>query len=63
MYQIANVPHVDPREARADIPECLVKVIDRLLQKTPEARYQTGAEVSAELRRCVPAQAAEAAAS
>jgi serine/threonine-protein kinase len=57
MYQIANVPHVDPRETRADIPECLVKVIDRLLQKTPEDRYQTGAEVSTELRRCVPAEA------
>jgi serine/threonine-protein kinase len=60
MYQIANVPHTDPREARADVPECLVKIIDRLLQKTPEARYQTGVEVSAELRRCVPAEAAGA---
>jgi serine/threonine-protein kinase len=56
MYQIANVPHADPRELRAEIPECLVKIVDRLLQKTPEARYQSGGELSADLRRCVPHQ-------
>ncbi len=60
MYQIANVPHVDPRELRADIPECLAKIVDRLLQKTPEARYPSGAEASADLRRCVPLPAAGA---
>ncbi|UCH53396.1 MAG: CHASE2 domain-containing protein [Pseudomonadota bacterium] len=54
MYQIANVPQVDPRELRGDIPDCLVAVVNRLLQKSPDARYAQGAEVSADLRRCVP---------
>lgn len=52
MYQIANAPHPEPRSARADLPDCVARIIDRLLQKDPAARYPNGAEVKQDLAAC-----------
>jgi serine/threonine-protein kinase len=55
MYKIANDSPVDIRTLNPDVPECLVAIIDKALAKDVEARYQTGAELAAELRACLPA--------
>ncbi len=52
MYQIANAPTPDIRKLRPDIPEHMVVIIKRLLQKKPEKRYQTGDAVKQELEQC-----------
>jgi eukaryotic-like serine/threonine-protein kinase len=53
MYQIANVPHADARRLRPDLPDCVIHIIDHLLEKDPAARYQTGAEVKRDLLPCL----------
>ena len=52
MYKIANEPHPDITTLRPDVPDCLVAVIDRALQKDVGARYQTGTDMAADLRQC-----------
>ena len=39
------------REVNPDVPDWLAAIIDKLLEKTPEARYQTAAEVASILER------------
>ncbi|CAB1368573.1 CHASE2 domain-containing serine/threonine-protein kinase [Denitratisoma oestradiolicum] len=55
MFKIANEPHPDIRTVRPDLPECLVAVIDRALVKDADQRYQTGAEMAADLKSCIAA--------
>jgi serine/threonine-protein kinase len=38
---ILHEPHTDPREHRANVPDALVAVIDKALQKDKAQRYQT----------------------
>jgi len=40
-----------PTEHRADVPECLSRILLKLLEKTPEQRYQTAAGVIHDLTR------------
>jgi PAS domain S-box-containing protein len=49
---IARQP-LPPSERRQDIPHCVSAIIDKLLAKTPEERYQTAAGVESDLRRCL----------
>jgi eukaryotic-like serine/threonine-protein kinase len=58
MYQIANVAHPEPGSVRADLPECVTRILDKLLRKDPAARYQTGADVKQDLIACREAVAA-----
>jgi serine/threonine-protein kinase len=60
MYQIANQPAPSARSLRPDLPQALADVLDRALAKSPGDRFQTGAELAAQLRRCM-ASADEAA--
>ena len=53
MYQIANQPAPSVRSLRPDLPQALADVLDRTLAKSPGDRYQTGAELAAQLRRCI----------
>src|SRR5258708_17574759 len=48
--QIARQP-VPPNERVADVPGPLSAIVMKLLAKTAEERYQTGAGVEADLRR------------
>ena len=53
MYQIANQPAPSVRSLRPELPQALADVLDRTLAKSPGDRYQTGAELAAQLRRCI----------
>jgi serine/threonine-protein kinase len=52
MQQIAEAPHPPLRAYRPDLPACVESVIDRALAKSPEARYDTGAQMAAALEDC-----------
>ncbi len=53
MFKIANEPHPHIREFNPQVPECLAAIIDKTLAKDNVQRYQTGAELAADLRSCV----------
>ncbi|MBZ0143957.1 MAG: CHASE2 domain-containing protein [Rhodocyclaceae bacterium] len=53
MFKIANEPHPHIREFNPQVPECLAAIIDRALAKDNGQRYQTGAEMAADLRACM----------
>ena len=61
MYQIANQPAPSVRSLRPELPQALADVLDRALAKSPADRYQSGAELAAQLRRCATGGAAMAA--
>ena len=53
MYQIANEPHPEIQNLRADLPPCVRTFMDKALAKDPERRFQTGEEFSQGLRKCL----------
>jgi serine/threonine-protein kinase len=52
MQQIAEFPHPPLRSYRPDLPACVESIIDRALAKTPEERFETGAQMAAALEDC-----------
>jgi serine/threonine-protein kinase len=52
MYQIANERHPDIARRRPEVPPCLRKILDRVLQKNPDKRYQTGDDLRQDLQKC-----------
>ncbi len=54
MARIVKEPHTDISSIRPSVPEELRAVIDRALQKKPEDRFQSGAEMADAIRRCIP---------
>jgi eukaryotic-like serine/threonine-protein kinase len=52
MQQIAEAPHPPLRAFRPDLPACVESVIDRALAKSPEDRYDSGAQMAAALDDC-----------
>jgi serine/threonine-protein kinase len=55
LFQIANDPHPDPLSIRADLPPCVVAIINKGLAKNPEERYAKGSLLAADLRACAQA--------
>lgn len=53
MFRIANDPPEDIRKLAPDLPSALLAVIDRALIKDVNQRYQRGAEMASDLRRCL----------
>jgi serine/threonine-protein kinase len=53
MYKIANEEHPEIRVLRPELPACIGPIIDKMLQKDVEQRYQTGAEVINDIKRCL----------
>lgn len=49
MFKIANEPHASINTLNATLPASLVLVVDRMLAKDPEQRYQRGQEIAAAL--------------
>ncbi|MFT5391545.1 MAG: CHASE2 domain-containing sensor protein/tRNA A-37 threonylcarbamoyl transferase component Bud32 [Gammaproteobacteria bacterium] len=49
MFMIANEPHPDLLEVKADLPPALRDIVNRALDKNIETRYQTGAEMEKDL--------------
>ena len=52
MQKIAGEPHPPLRVVRPDLPASLSAVIDRALEKDPDARFRSGAEMAQALRDC-----------
>jgi serine/threonine-protein kinase len=53
LFQIANDTPTAPTDYRADLPADVSAIIDKCLQKNPDARYQRGSDLSADLRRAL----------
>ncbi|HUG03981.1 MAG TPA: serine/threonine-protein kinase [Steroidobacteraceae bacterium] len=52
MQKISAEPHPPLSVVRPDLPAALSAVIDRALEKDPDMRYRTGAEMAQALRDC-----------
>jgi eukaryotic-like serine/threonine-protein kinase len=52
MEQIAERPHPPLRSIRPDLPPCFGGIIDRALAKSPEARFENGAQMAAAIDAC-----------
>jgi serine/threonine-protein kinase len=50
-YRITNEKFRPIREVRADLPASATRIVNKALQKKPEKRYATGAEMVAALKR------------
>jgi len=53
MYKITNDTHPKPESIRPELPRCVSVIINRALTKGPEDRYQTGALMARDLRKCL----------
>lgn len=53
MYKIANEIHPKPDSIRPELPRCVSVIINRALAKDPEKRYQTGAQMANDIRKCL----------
>ncbi|GMR18322.1 MAG: hypothetical protein BMS9Abin33_0729 [Gammaproteobacteria bacterium] len=52
MYQITNTKQEDIAKYRKKLPACIKTIVDKLLQKKPSKRYQSGAEIVLAIQRC-----------
>ncbi len=52
MFKITNEEAPDLRQLRPDLPSCLAAIVDRMLRKRVEERYQTGEELARDLELC-----------
>jgi serine/threonine-protein kinase len=52
MYRIANEAHTPIGDVDAALPACVGEIIDRAMQKDPDARYPDGRAMAADLRSC-----------
>ncbi len=50
-YRIANEKHAAIRELRPDLPKGITRLINKVLQKDPQKRYATGAEMKDALEK------------
>ena len=55
MRNIVNSKHKPLREMNTDIPECLARIIEKLLEKNPRDRHADAEELSQALRECIAA--------
>jgi CHASE2 domain-containing sensor protein len=53
MFKIANEQQEDVRAINPALPACLSDIVNKALAKNIEERYQTGAEMSADLKACI----------
>lgn len=52
MYKIANEPHTDIRQINPELSEDLAIVVNKMLEKNADKRYQTGKQVVDDLIKC-----------
>jgi serine/threonine protein kinase len=55
MYQITNSKQPDVTSRCASAPPCVGAIVDKLLEKDPNNRFQTGAELKQALTECMNA--------
>lgn len=59
MFKIANEPHPNILTLDSSLPPCASAIIDKVLQKDPEHRFHTGAELARAIRACAAYAAKE----
>jgi len=52
MYNIANEKHPDIRRFRSDLPNCVNNLIDKVLDKDAQQRFESGKEMADSMKRC-----------
>ncbi|MDH3632592.1 MAG: serine/threonine-protein kinase [Gammaproteobacteria bacterium] len=52
MYNIANERHPDIRRFRSDLPNCVNNLIDRILEKEAQQRFESGQEMADTMKLC-----------
>jgi serine/threonine-protein kinase len=52
MFKIANEKQPPLGVLRPDLPPCTEAIMDKILAKDPETRYQRGSELADDIRRC-----------
>lgn len=52
MYKITNEKHPDIRSYRPDVPNCVSTLMNKILNKDIEKRFQTGKQMAAAMERC-----------
>jgi len=50
VYQISSAQHASPKTINADLPDGVVTIIDKALEKDPAKRYQRASQMAADLR-------------
>jgi len=50
-YKITNEKFTPVREVRPDLPASATRIINKAMQKSPDKRYATGAEMMRALKR------------
>jgi serine/threonine protein kinase len=50
-YRIANEKHKPIKAVRSDLPSSATRIINKALQKNPDKRFATGAEMAKALER------------
>ncbi len=53
MYKIANEEHPDVTVLRPDLPPCVRDIVNRMLDKNVETRYQSGTDIARDIRACM----------
>ena len=53
MYQTINIAPTTPGRVRADVPQIVDLVVERMLDKSPDNRYQTAKALADDLRECL----------
>ena len=59
MFKIANEPHPNILTLDSSLPPCASAIIDKVLQKDPEHRFKSGAELARAIRACAAYAAKE----
>jgi serine/threonine-protein kinase len=52
MYNIANEKHPDIRRFRSDLPNCVNNLIDKILEKEAQQRFESGQEMADSMKLC-----------
>jgi len=53
LFQISNTIQKNPKQINNNIPDCLLPIIDKMLKKNPDERYQRGKEIVDDLKKCL----------
>jgi serine/threonine-protein kinase len=60
LFRIVSDPEPEPCALNPGVPPCASKIVHKALMKSPEGRYQTGAQMAAALRACAAFKPGEA---
>lgn len=53
MFKIANEPHANVKTVNPEISDCIASIIDKILAKDADQRYQRGMEIAEALKLCM----------